>query len=292
VKTVLVLGGGGAKSLAHAGAWNALQERGAQITHIVGTSMGAVIGAALAAGVPADVLLRTAQSLTAKDFASARLVTLFKGIFAASLFESGGLQRTIARLVPATRFDELKIPLTVTATDLDSGELVLFGGDPHPLTPSPLRGEGGPMVSTGRVVPLRDALYASCALPLYFPPAVIEGRRLADGGLRAVLALQVAASLPAELVVAVHVGPGFDETTPPGARARVPPLVRAHGEAERIMMAAQTERAIAAWPSDAPRLVVVRAVAEREATFSVGESKRYFDAGYREATNAMQRPRA
>jgi predicted acylesterase/phospholipase RssA len=150
--------------VAHAGAWKALQERDAQITHVVGTSMGAVIGAGLAAGVSPDELLRTAQSLTAKDFASARLVTLLKGVFAASLFEARGLERTIARLVPATRFDELKIPLTVTATDLDSGELVLFGGDPHalapapshgphsltrsplrgphPLTPSPLRGEG------------------------------------------------------------------------------------------------------------------------------------------------------
>ena len=53
MKTVLVLGGGGAKALAHAGAWKALQERGAQVTHIIGTSMGAVIGAALAAGLNA-----------------------------------------------------------------------------------------------------------------------------------------------------------------------------------------------------------------------------------------------
>jgi len=295
VKTVLVLGGGGAKSVAHAGAWKALQERDAAVTHVVGTSMGAVMGAALAAGVDPDELLRTAQSLTAKDFATARLVTLLKGIFAASLFEDRGLKRTIARLVPATRFDEMKIPLTVTATDLDSGELVVFGPhplsrsplEPHPLTPSPLRGEGGRMVSLGGTVPLRDALYASCALPLYFPPAVIEGRRLVDGGVRAVLALEIAASLPADLVVAVHVGPGFDEVAPPGVRSLAPPLVRAHGESERIMMAAQVERAIAAWPANAPRLVVVRAVAEREATFAVGESQRYFDAGYRETVRRL-----
>jgi predicted acylesterase/phospholipase RssA len=96
VKTVLVLGGGGAKALAHAGAWKALQERGAQITHIVGTSFGAVIGAALAAGSAPDQLLRTAQMLTAKDFASVRWVTLLKGIFATSLFEPHGLKRSRA----------------------------------------------------------------------------------------------------------------------------------------------------------------------------------------------------
>jgi NTE family protein len=268
VKTVLVLGGGGAKALAHAGAWKALQERGAQVTHIIGTSFGAVIGAALAAGSAPDELLRTAQTLTAKDFASVRWVTLLKGIFATSLFEARGIARTIARLVPATRFDELKIPLTVTTTDLDSGELVLFGAR--------------------HVVPLQNALYASCALPLYFSPAVIAGRRLADGGLRAVVPLQVAAGLPADLVVAVDVGPGFDEAAPPGVQSPVPPLIRAHGEAVRIMMAAQSERAIAAWPTDAARLVVVRAVAEREVTFAVGQAQRHFDAGYRVTKQAMQ----
>ena len=288
MRTALVLGGGGAKALAHAGAWRALQERGAHITHIIGTSFGAVIGAALAAGSSVDALMRTAQSLTTKDFASVHLTTLLKGMFASSLLDARGLKQVIARLVPATRFDDLKIPLTVTATDLDSGELVLFGGGPDPLTSAPPRGEGGPIVTARTVVPLHEALYASCAMPLYFPPAVIEGRRLAEGGLRAVLPLQAVAGLPVDIVVAVHVGPGFDETTPPGVRSPAPPLVRAHGDAERIMMAAQTERAIAAWPADAPRLVVVRAVAEREATFAVGQAQRHFEAGYNATKQALQ----
>ena len=299
MKIALVLGGGGAKALAHVGAWKALQERGAHITHIIGTSFGAVIGAALAAGSTVDDLMRTAQSLTAKDFASIRLTTLLKGMFASSLFDPRGVKQTIARLVPATRFDDLKIPLTVTTTDLDSGELVLFGGGlpcPLPLTsPTPplhYVERGDPWSPHEDVAPLQEVLYASCAMPLYFPPAVIEGRRLAEGGLRAVLALPAVAGLAAgavDAVVAVHVGPGFDETIPPGVRSPAPPLIRAHGEAERIMMAAQTERAIAAWPADAPRLVVVRAVAEREATFAVGQADRHFDAGYSTTKQAMQK---
>jgi hypothetical protein len=64
-------------------------------------------------------------------------------------------------------------------------------------------------------------------------------------------------------------------------------LIRAHGEAIRIMMAAQTERAIADWPTDAPKLVVVRAVAEREATFAVGAAERYLEAGFRETRRAL-----
>ena len=272
-RVVAVFGGGGAKSLAHAGAWKALLEVGAQhaaplqVVHIVGTSMGAVMGAAFAAGSSYDRLVGIALSLHRNDFAALDAWALAKGVFARSTLKPEPLKRTIARLVPATRFAELQIPFTVTTTDLDSGELVLFGA----------LGQDGPLV---------DVLYASCALPLYFPPQTIGGRRLGEGGLRAVLGLDAARLVPADLVVAVDVGPGFDE--PPATKqAGIPPLVRAHGEAIRVMMAAQTERAIAAWPKDAPRLVVVRAVAEREATFAVDGAQRYLDAGYQKTRAAL-----
>src|SRR3989442_113545 len=104
---------------------------------------------------------------------------------------------------------------------------------------------------------------------------------------RAVLPLEPTERIPADLVVAVHVGPGFDEVLPPDRRTAIPALIRAHGEAERIMMAAQAERAIAEWPRDAAKLVVVRPVAEREATFAVQEMDRYLEAGYREAKRAV-----
>ena len=267
MRVVAVFGGGGAKTLAHAGAWKALLEAGLPPSHIVGTSMGAVIGAALAAGSTSQRILDIALSLQKKDFAALDAWSLAKGVFAGNILKPEPLKRTIARLVPATRFADLQIPLTITATDLDSGELVLFG-------------------ELGQDAPLIDVLYASCALPLYLPPAAIAGRRLAEGGLRAVVAIDVARRIPADMVVAVDVGPGFDE--PPAAKkAAIPPLVRAHGEAIRVMMAAQTERTIADWPKDAPRLVMVRAVAEREATFAVGAGQRYFDAGYRSTQLAL-----
>lgn len=270
-RVVLVLGGGGAKALAHAGAWKALLEAGLSPTHVVGTSMGAVIGAAFAAGSSYDELVRTTLSLERSDFAALDLLGLVKGVFASSILKTGPLKRTIARLVPASRFADLMIPLTVTATDLDSGELVLFG-------------------ERGTDAPLADALYASCALPLYFPPERLAGRRLADGGLRAVVPVAVASRIPADLVVAVDVGPGFDEPSPPATPVpRFPPaLIRAHGEAIRIMMAAETERAIAAWPRAGPRLVVVRAVAEREATFAVGQGQRHLEAGYQATKRALR----
>ena len=264
MRVVAVFSGGGAKALAHAGAFRALQQANLQPDHIVATSMGAVVGAALAAGVPFEDVRRRALSLRRKDIAPFNPLALIKGMFAPALLPASALWRTIERLVPTKRFEYLKTPLTVTATDLDSGELVLFKGG----------------------MDLHDALYASCALPLYFPPLELNGRRFADGGLRAVLPLEAARAIPADLVVAVHVGPGFDEE--PGAqRAKIPALVRAHGEAIRIMMAAQTERAVADWPKDGPRLVYVRAVAEREATFAVDRLEQYVEAGYQATKKAI-----
>src|SRR5256886_3169518 len=241
-RVVAVFGGGGAKSLAHAGAWRALLEADLRPSHIVGTSMGAVLGAAFAAGSSYDRLVGIALSLHRNDFAALDAWALAKGVFARSTLKPEPLKRTIARLVPATRFAELQIPFTVTTTDLDSGELVLFG-------------------ALGRDGPLVDVLYASCALPLYFPPQTIGGRRLGEGGLRAVLGLDAARRVPADLVVAVDVGPGFDE--PPATKqAGIPPLVGAHGGAIPAMMAAQPERAIAARAKEPPPRGGGRAVAE------------------------------
>jgi len=253
-------------------------------SHIVATSMGAVIGAALCAGVPFDQVRRRAMAIRRKDIAPLDPLALVMGLFARSLFPAAALRRAIAYIVPKTRFEYLKTPLTVTATDLDSGELLLLGGPER-----------------GRDIELGDALYASCALPLYFPPLETNGRRLGDGGLRAVLPLGPAREIvkDADLFIAVDVGPGFDERggpstngdqpQPPDAPvpARIPRVVRAHGEAIRIMMAEQTERALADWPKDGPRLVYVRAVAEREATFAVERVQEYVEMGYQATKKAL-----
>src|SRR3989442_965793 len=209
-RVVAVFGGGGAKSLAHAGAWKALLELGLRPAHIVGTSMGAVIGAALAAGSTYQRIVDIALSLQKKDSAALDAWSLAKGVFAGNILKPDPLKRTIARLVPATRFGDMQIPLTVTATDLDSGELVLFG-------------------ALGQDAPLVDALYASCALPLYLPPEVIDGHRLGDGGLRAVVPLDVARRIPADMVVAVDGGPGCDERRGGAVDARQGYLGRAGG---------------------------------------------------------------
>jgi len=275
-KVVLVLSGGGAKAVAHAGAFHALEQAGLVPSHIFATSMGSVMGAALAAGLPFDEVRHRAMGLRRKDIAPFDPRVLIMGLFSRSLFPASGLRRAIARIVPATRFAYLRMPLTVTAVDLDSGELLLLGG-PEPR---------------GRDIELADALYASCALPLYFPPLEADGRRLADGGLRAVLPIEAARTREpdADVFVAVDVGPGFDErvSTKDGHRpSPLPNVVRVHGEALRVMMADQTERVIASWPKDGPRLVYVRAVTEGEATFAVDRVQEYVEMGYQATKKAL-----
>jgi len=280
-KVVLVLSGGGAKAIAHAGAFHALEQADLVPSHIVATSMGSVIGAALASGTPFDEVRQRAMGLRQKDIAPFDPKLLVLGLFARSLFPAMGLRRAIARIVPNARFEDLRIPLTATAVDVDSGELLLLGG---PKRASELDRHG-------RDIALGDALYASCALPLYFPPLEADGRRLADGGLRAVLPLEAARALvpDADLFVAVDVGPGFDErgAVGDGPRPRIPNVIRTHGEALRIMMADQTQRVIAEWPKDGPRLVYVRAVAEGEATFAVDRVQEHVEMGYQATKKAL-----
>jgi NTE family protein len=232
--------------------------------------MGAVVAAALCAGMPFDQVRRRAMGIRRKDVAPFDPLLLVQGLFTRSLFPASALRRAIATIVPRPRFEYMKTALTVTATDLDSGELLLLGG--------------------GGDIELDDALYASCALPLYFPPFEQGGRRLGDGGLRAVLPLEPARQRvkDADLFVAVDVGPGFDEQPADApVPVRIPRVVRTHGEAMRIMMAEQTERALADWPKDGPRLVYVRAVAEREATFAVERIQEYVEMGYQATKKAL-----
>jgi NTE family protein len=270
-RVVCALSGGGVKTAAHLGAMRALAERGLAPSHYVGCSMGGLVGAALAAGMTPAAVLGALQRTEAKAVASPS-PGLLLGVFAGALFRPRPFRRLIRRLVPARRFADLAVPLTVTAVDLATGELVLFGAG-------------------GRDdVPLEDALYATCALPLYFPPVMIGGRLYADGGLRAVLPLDTAAAFAADVIVAVDVGPGWREA-PSDNRARIPALVRRSGQVQRIMMAAHTEAQLERWrarpPGAVPRLVLVRPPIMAETTFRLDLAGEYEAAGYRAAKAAL-----
>ena len=257
---VAVLSGGGAKAAAHIGAVRALLESEMEPSRYIATSMGAVIAAGFAAGLGPEAVLERFVEAGAVGIARSPLAAL-GSLHLPALMRSAPLRRAMERFIPARSFDDLRIPLTVTATDLDTGERVLFGAG-------------------GRDVPLADALMASCALPLFYPPVVIAGRRMGDGGLRGVLPLELVPR-DADRVVAVDIGPGFDELE--AGPSPYPSLLRAHSDATGILMAANTVLELALWRADPsrPLLYYVRPAVERNATFRVERARAYAEEGYR-----------
>jgi NTE family protein len=166
------------------------------------------------------------------------------------------------------------LPLRITATDLDTGELTIFG-------------VGGRQDCT-----IPEAVYASMALPVYYPPARIGGRRYADGGLRAVLPLDVAATIPADLVVAVDVGPVL-EGPPPHAQP-MPALIALQDRALAIALADQKARTLAAWYASPgrPTLALATPAIDPHATFAFDRTAEFIEAGYRATHAALAARRA
>ena len=190
----LALGGGGARGWAHVGVARALAARGLQPRRIVGTSMGAIIGAALAAGRSPDAIVAGAESAQMH-----RRLIRRRGRLA--LFDPRAVLEHVGRELGDPRIEDLPTPLGVTAYDLVAGR-------PRLIT------EGS----------LVDALEVSIAVPLFFPP-----RRDPDGvwcdagpweGIPVTLSRAWDPSLPVIGVLADIPKPGFLASRPGAAFLR------------------------------------------------------------------------
>lgn len=265
-RVVVVLGGGGAKAAAHLGAARAWHEAGIRPIHYIGTSMGAVTAAALATGEEPAAILERFAAIEQRDVLVPERLEMLKGIWGRALLKAAPLRRSIERFLPGRTFRDLPTPCTVTAVEAETGREVAFG-------------------TGGEDAPLHEALLAACALPPYFPPIPVNGRGFYDGGLRAVVPLRQAERIACDLVIAVHVGPGFDEQGEPVKTP--PPFVQATDRALGWLMAEQVELQRERWdaqPGRAP-LLWLRPTAERGATFAMERIPAYAQAGY----DAMRR---
>jgi NTE family protein len=172
----LALGGGFARGFAHLGVLQVLEQNEIPISHIAGTSVGSILGAAYASGAPLARIIATCRTLRFRDIARWRVSRL-------GLASNQRLGSLIERVFESRQFEDLRIPLAVLATDLTSGEPVVF--------------------THGHLV---DAIRASCAFPGLFEPVQIGTRCLADGGLVAPVPTCAAREMGATTVIGVSVG--------------------------------------------------------------------------------------
>ena len=181
-KIGLVLGSGGARGYAHLGVLQALYEADIHIDLVVGTSFGAIVGAGYAAGRNIYELEKIALETGWIKLLKMIDVAPPKGIFAGNK-----LERFFSVLTQQKHFSELKVPLTVVATDIETGEEVLINKGP-----------------------VSKAILASSAFPGIFAPVEIDNRWLVDGVLVNPLPIQTAFDMGADIVIAVDVSSSVD----------------------------------------------------------------------------------
>jgi NTE family protein len=173
----LALSGGAARGLAHVGVLKVFEEHGVRVDRVAGTSAGALVGGALAAGMSAGEIEKIGRAMRWR--ALGRMTVSRLGVQSNAVMEQYVRER-----FPVSRFEELPTPFAAVATDLRTGAAVV------------MRDEGD----------LGFAVRASCAIPGWYVPVTdAKGRQLVDGGLVANLPVSVARGLGAEVVVAVDV---------------------------------------------------------------------------------------
>ena len=150
----LALGGGFARGMAHIGVLRVLERERIPIAYIAGVSAGSIVAAGFAGGATSYDLELVAQSMSFRDVARWSINKL-------GLVASNRMEVFLRKSLPVHRFEGMKIPLAVVATDLKSGEPVTF----H------TRGD------------ICSAVRASCSYPGLFQPVRHEGRILVDGAI-------------------------------------------------------------------------------------------------------------
>lgn len=173
----LALGGGAARGFAHVGVIQVLEEAGIRPDYVTGTSAGSLVAALYASGKTGAQLQQVADTMEEAAFADWMLP-----IFSRGVLRGEALARYVNQQVGSRLIENMVLPLGIVATDLNSGQGVLFQ-----------RGDTG------------TAVRASSAVPSVFQPVSISGRDYVDGGLVSPVPVRYARQMGAELVIAVDI---------------------------------------------------------------------------------------
>lgn len=229
----LALGGGGARGLAHVGVLKVLHREGIAVAAVVGSSMGGLIGAMYAAGIPPVEIERDVLRLgTLKEMI--RLVDI--GVRWSGLAVRGDkiTDFLAERIGRELKIEELRLPFAAVAADLRSGREVVL--------------------DSGRVL---DAVRATISIPGVFVPVERDGMVLVDGGILDNLPIRVARRLADGPVVAIDVLPSFGANLPGQPlvvetvrNPHLPGLLNDTVQAQLVMVSAMTACSLEANPAE------------------------------------------
>ena len=182
----VVLGAGAVKGFAHIGVLKILESQKIPIHMVVGTSVGSLVGSLYAYGYDAYNLQMIAYALERDDLIDINLPDN-------GFVKGEKLENYVNRMVKGTPIEKFRIPFHAVATNIQTGEEMVFG-----------TGNAG------------MAVRASCSIPGIFKPARISGKTYADGGIVSPLAVDVARRYGADVVIAVDISTGPVATIPQG----------------------------------------------------------------------------
>ncbi len=207
MKIGLTLGSGAARGITHIGVLKALEENNIQIDYISGSSIGALIGGAYALGMPVreieDIALNTNWKSMAKIF-------LPKLSFSAFINDRY-LKDFLFDLFSDKTFADLKVPLSVAAADIKTGELITFNSGA-----------------------LLTAIRASISIPIVFTPVITGEHRLVDGGLVNPTPVDLVKNMGAEKIIAVNLRAFFKEKNTDVNKRKI--VSQKTGEKERLTL--------------------------------------------------------
>lgn len=176
-KIGLALGSGGARGLAHIGVIKILEKNHIPIDYISGSSIGAMVGGYYASGLSIEEIEKIASSTNWREMFS----ILFDPHLKQGLIEGKKVEAFIDGHTNGERFENCKIPFSVIATDLKTGDAVIL--------------------DKGKLAP---AIRASISIPLVFKPVEFGDKMLADGGLSAPIPAEIVRNMGADIVIAVN----------------------------------------------------------------------------------------
>jgi NTE family protein len=252
------------KGFAHIGVMRALEERGIHPTLYAGTSIGALLASAAVAGMPVDEMRHRAEGMRRRDlFRINHMGMLMERMRSPSIYLAEPLRELVQAIAPSSNFSDLSTRLLVNTVDIGRATQVVWGS---------------PGLEDASV---QDAVYASCALPGFFPPGQVAGRTCVDGGVIDNVPVQIA-GLFADVVIAVDVG---NSEIQPITEGLASGFANIYMRAASTMMHALQQVPLTRWSG--PPMVLIRPHVDDD-WLSFSHTAESIAEGYRSAISALE----